>query len=71
MAEPTYAELLSAAKSALARVMGGAKTVVMNGREFHYSSIQELKDTISWLEVKVAEENGTDGRGAWEATFND
>jgi hypothetical protein len=69
MSSPTNAELLDAARNALLRVLGGAKYVSVNGQQFHYSSVPELRALISELEVKVAEENGTDGRGAWEGTF--
>ena len=69
MATPTYSELLDAAKSALLRLFMGAERVSVNGQQFHYTSAAELERLISKLEVKVAESAGTDGRGAWEASF--
>lgn len=71
MPTPTYAELLADAKSAYQRILNGATFVTVNGQQFHYSSIGELQKQIDWLEAKVAEQSGTDGRGAWEATFDD
>lgn len=69
MSAPTNAELLAAARSALMRLLEGAKITYVNGHQFHFSTIPELRALISELEVKVAEDNGTDGRGAWEGTF--
>jgi hypothetical protein len=71
MSAPTNSELLEKARLALARVLDGATFVSVNGQQFHYSSVPELRALIRELEVAVAEENGTDGRGAWEAAFNE
>ena len=71
MSVPTNAERLDAAKTALLHLLNGAKFVQVNGNQFHYTSVPELRSLITELEVKVAEEAGTDGRGAWEATFSE
>lgn len=71
MADATYAEILTAAKNAMFRLAQGAKFVTVNGQQFHYSSMNELKAMVEFCELKVAEAAGTDGRGAWEATFED
>lgn len=68
-ASTTYAEKLDAAKDALDRLIAGAKFVTVNGQQFHFSSQDELCRLIDWLETKVAEEAGTDGRGSWEVAF--
>ena len=66
---PTNAEILDEAKKALMRLIKGAKFVTVNGQQFHYTSSAELRQIIADYELKVAEEAGTDGRGAWEAAF--
>ena len=71
MADATWAEIKTAAKNALLRIANGAKFVTVNGQQFHYSSIGELRGLIAEYELKIAEAAGTDGRGAWEAAFSD
>lgn len=68
---PTTAELIDEAKKALKRVIQGATFVTVNGQQFHYTSVGELRKLIHDLEVMAAEEAGTDGRGAWEAGFSE
>jgi enoyl-CoA hydratase/carnithine racemase len=67
---PTNAELLDEARKALRRVLRGATFVTVNGQQFRYANVGELRAMIAEYELKVAEGAGTDGRGAWEAVFN-
>ena len=71
MATPTDAELLAAAKSALLRLLNGARDVMMNGRRYVFSSIPELRALITEYEGKALEASGDDGRGGWTAVFDD
>jgi hypothetical protein len=71
MSVPTNAELLDETKKAIVRIVQGAEFVQLNGNQCHFSSLPELRALRAELEVAVAEEDGTDGRGAWEATFSE
>ena len=71
MSVPTNAELLDETKKAILRLVEGAKFAQVNGNQYHFSSLTELRALQSELEVKVAEEAGTDGRGAWEVAFSE
>jgi|APSaa5957512622_1039677.scaffolds.fasta_scaffold411003_1 hypothetical protein len=71
MSVPTNAELLDATKLAIMRLVQGAKFAQVNGNQYHFSSLPELRALKAELEVAVAEDAGTDGRGAWEATFSE
>ncbi|MBT7299547.1 MAG: hypothetical protein HN849_08545 [Victivallales bacterium] len=71
MSAPTNAELLEATSNAILRLVEGVKFAQVSGNQYHYSSLPELRALKAELEVAVAEEAGTDGRGAWEATFSE
>jgi len=71
MADATWSEIRTASKNALLRIANGAKFVTVNGQQFHYSNVSELEAMISLCDRHLAEEAGTDGRGAWEATFSE
>ena len=71
MADATYAEILTEAKNAMKRLLTGAVSVTVNGQQFTFASLTQLQTTIDFCERKVAEAAGTDGRGAWEATFSE
>ena len=53
------------------RLVEGVKLAQLDGNQFHYTSATEIEGIIDRLEVAVAEDAGTDGRGAWEATFSE
>lgn len=71
MADATYAEILTEAKNAMKRLVMGAEFVTVNGQQFKYPQLSQLQTTIAFCEQKVAEAAGTDGRGAWEAAFEE
>ena len=65
MSVPTNAELLDTTNRAILRLVQGAKFAQVNGNQYHFSSLAELRAQKAELEVAVAEEAGTDGCGAW------
>jgi len=71
MSVPTNAELLAAVNTAILRLVNSAKMVQIAGNTYHFTSLPELHALKSELEVAIAEDAGTDGRGAWEATFSE
>ena len=67
----TSAAMLSAVEDAILRLINGAKFVTVNGQQMHFSSLGELKSMRADLRREIAEDAGTEGRGAWEATFRE
>ena len=66
----TDTELLAEIDAAILRLVRGAKFVTANGQQFHFSSLDELRRLRAEVALRMAEAAGTDGRGAWEATFH-
>lgn len=63
--------MLDAVDSAIMRLVAGAKMITLNNQTFHFTQLDELRRMRKELRLEVAEESGTDGRGAWEAIFSD
>lgn len=63
--------LLDEVNAAIRQIVNGAKSIMVNGHQYHYSSIGELREWRKQLRLEVAEESGTDGRGAWSGVFSD
>jgi hypothetical protein len=67
----TDTELLAEIDAAIVRLIRGAKFITVNGQQFHYSSLMELRELRKEVVLRIAETAGTDGRGAWEASFSE
>ena len=67
----TAADLLSKTEDAIARLLDGAQMVTINGQQYMFSHLSELMDARKKLTLEVAADAGTDGRGAWEAAFDE
>lgn len=65
----TDTELLAEIDAAILRLIRGAKFVTVNGQQFHYTGLGELRAFRAEVVLRIAEADGTDGRGAWESSF--
>ncbi len=56
----TYAEMLSAAKTALAGIVASkTASYSVNGVSYTYHNLADLEKLIDWLETKAARESGS------------
>ena len=67
----TDTELVAEIDAAILRLIRGAKFITVNGQQLHFSSLNELREFRKEVALRIAEAAGTDGRGAWEASFAD
>ncbi|MFA5436651.1 MAG: hypothetical protein WC372_11490 [Candidatus Neomarinimicrobiota bacterium] len=67
----TAAELLTEVETAISRLITGGQMVTVNGQQFSFTHLRELRAWRAELKIEVAEAAGTDGRGAWEVAFDD
>ncbi|NOY81940.1 MAG: hypothetical protein GXP31_13165 [Kiritimatiellaeota bacterium] len=67
----TAQQLLDETNDAILRILQGAEFVTVNGQQFHFSRLSELRALRKELTVEIAAAAGEDGRGSWEAVFSD
>jgi hypothetical protein len=67
----TAAELLDEVNAAISRLVTGAQMVTVNGQQFQFTHLRELRAWRKELTIELAEATGDDGRGAWEVAFDD
>jgi hypothetical protein len=60
MAVPSDQELLDAYKTALLIVASG-QSYTINGRTLTRQNLKEIRDTITWLEERIGDEDGSGG----------